>query len=81
MEIEPASQDLLRVEFQQVLELFSILEQVSDFRDIFESDGASDGNTDDLPDDSKNQMRLFLDEVLRSDAHNSAADGSGTLNP
>ncbi len=52
MEVKPANQDLLWVQLEQISELLSILQEVSDLWHVLEPDGAGDRNTDDLPDDA-----------------------------
>lgn len=78
--VEPAQQDLLSGKAQELLQSLIIFQQSVQLRVESDIDLAEKTSADNLPDQTKNQVLLDLDDVARANVDNRTADTLCRLN-
>jgi len=77
--VEPAEQDLVRGKLEEVVNVFSGLQETEHLRVLSERDLTHETDTDDLPNETKYQVRATLIDIGRANVHYRATDGLGRV--
>ncbi len=74
MEVKPSKENGLRRQFDKILKSLSLLGKSHNFRAIFEADLLGEAETHNLPENTQNNVMLFLNEGLRVNTWQFKAD-------
>ncbi len=72
--VDPSKQNLIRWQAQEFLQRLTIIEQTVELRVVLQVDLAEQTTSNDLPYETKNQVLLAVDEILRTDVNNAASN-------
>lgn len=77
MEVEPPQQDLIRRQPQELLQRLSVVQQPVELGVVLDVDLAEETSSNDLPDESEDEMFGSVGDIGRTDVDDRASDTIG----